>query len=39
MRCSNVVLAELPQLSTVGILGGCSFDRPLVDLSTIRVAE
>lgn len=25
---------KLPRLSTVGILGRCSFDRPLVDLST-----
>ena len=36
---SSAVLTELPQISTVGILGGCSFDRLLVDLSTIRVAE
>lgn len=33
------VLTNLPELLTVGILGGCSFDRPLVDLSTNRVAE
>jgi len=31
--------AELPELSTVGILGGCSLDRPVVDLSTNSVAE
>ena len=26
---SSAVLTESPKLSTVGILGGCSFDRPL----------
>jgi hypothetical protein len=35
----NRELTELPQLSTVGILGRWSIDRPLVDLSTNRVAE
>ena len=37
--CSGRVVTELPQLSTVGILGRCSSDKPLVDLSTNRVAE
>jgi hypothetical protein len=36
---SALVLTELPELSTVGILVGCSFDRPLADLSTTSVAE
>lgn len=37
--CSSVVLTHLPQLSAVGILGWCSFDNFLLDLSTNRVAE
>jgi len=36
---ASAVLTELPQLFTVSILGWCSFDRLLVDLSTNRVAE
>jgi len=36
---SSAVLTELPWLSTVDILGGCSFDRPSVGLSTNRMAE
>lgn len=39
IRCSSVVPRELPEFSTVGILGRCSLDRPLVDLSTKSVAE
>lgn len=36
---SSAVLRNLPQLLTVGILGGCSLDRSLVDLSTNSAAE
>jgi hypothetical protein len=39
MMPPGAVLTEVPELSTVGILGRCSTDRPLVDLSTNAVAE
>ena len=37
--CSSAVLTNLPELFTVGILGRCSLDSFLVDLSTKPVAE
>ena len=39
LSAASAMRYELPQVSTVGILGRWSIDRPLVDLSTNRVAE